>query len=404
MTKEWSVRCPVCETRLVLDARTRSLITHQPGQTEPEVTDERARDLGWDAALRRVRGRKAQGEDRLEAALQREQRRTQDLDGLYDDRFGEGHAGIVDNSSAALGHGSVTGTGESPEAGQREAEAGVKAGANAAFGPQDWGGEGWMRSLDQLEDESLLRRAQARTGLDGDPFGVRIARIGGLTVIRCKRANSVFGLSESTAADFPEAVRFLEGCEGDVHASVLPEGDDDEPGEGAVARELDAAGWRLKLLDPVWVRDLREPDPPDSLGVKVRRIEPGEERVFARTLETCFEPQSQGQRLEENVERLALELAGENWVAFLGEVEGRPVAASCGFLGEQGLHLQLAATDPAFRGRGFQRAMIRARLEAGRAAGLRWAVGGPKRYTASQRAFRSEGFELGFVKALYSPA
>ena len=282
--------------------------------------------------------------------------------------------------------------------------AGIRVEPEPFLGRRIGGGEDWMRRLDQLEVESLLQRAQARTQLDGDPFGVKIARIGGLTVVRCKRANSVFGLSESTASDFPEAVRFLEGCEGATHVAVLPEGDDESPRESAVARELDAAGWRLEQLDPVWIRDLREPGPEDPLHVRVRRIEPGEERLFARTLETCFEPEATGQRLEENVEGLVLELTGEAWVAFLGEVEGRPVAASCGFLGEQGVHLQLAATDPAFRGRGFQRAMIRARLEAGREAGLRWAVGGPRRFTASQRAFRSEGFELGFVKALYSPA
>lgn len=379
MAKEWSVSCPVCESRLVLDDRTRQVVTHQRGRGESEGDAESARDLDWEAAVKRVRGRVAGGEDRLEAALERERRREQDLDVLYERRLPEDHAGSVGESTENRGHGSVTGVSE-------------------------WGSEAWMESLESLEANSLIDRARARGTLPGDPYGVEVRRIGGLTVVRSRKANSVFGLTRETAGDFAEAARFLEGSEGSCFAAALPEGSDDTPGEGEVGRALDAAGWRLALLDPVWVCDLARPVQPVEAAVQVRPIEPGEERLFARTLETCFEPSSDGEVLERNVERLARELTGERWIPFLGEADGRAVAAGVGYLGGAGVHLQLAATDPAFRGRGFQRAMIRARLAAARERGMRWAVGGPRRYTPSQRAFRSEGFELGYVKALFTPA
>ena len=395
MAKEWSVRCPVCESRLVLDDRTRRVMTHQPGRADREGTDERARDLDWDAAVKRVQGRVTGSEDRLEAALHREQRRGSDLDGLYAERLGGGHGDSVGSAGAQRGHGRVTASGEQETAPGEPVARG---------GPDDWGSPAWMKYLQDLGAQALIRRAEARAQLPGNPFGVEIARRGGLTVVRSLRSNAVFGLNAANAADFPEAARFLAGCKGEVITQFLPEGSQEAPEEEAVARELAAAGWRLKALDPVWAKDLSGEDRELEPAMTVRPIEPGEERVFARTLGTSFDPSASGEGLEATVERLALELTGENWAAFLGEVDGRPVAASCAFLGERGLDLQLAATDPAFRGRGFQRAMIQARIRVGRAAGLRWAVSEPKRYTHSQRALRSLGFELAFVKALYSPS
>jgi DNA-directed RNA polymerase subunit RPC12/RpoP len=88
--KEVAIRCPCCESRIVVDVRTSKIVTwSRAGEVDvegrPKVTEE-----DWDAAHRRAKGRLGESVDKFDAGLQREQRREADLDDLWRNVRGDG--------------------------------------------------------------------------------------------------------------------------------------------------------------------------------------------------------------------------------------------------------------------------------------------------------------------------
>lgn len=83
--KEIEIRCPCCESSLVIDVRTRTVLRHAPKAR----LDERGQPIldpgRWDQATARVRERTGQAKDAFDAALAREQSRPRDLDALFEE-------------------------------------------------------------------------------------------------------------------------------------------------------------------------------------------------------------------------------------------------------------------------------------------------------------------------------
>lgn len=83
-TRQIEVNCPCCESKLVIDVRTCTVLKHAP----PEQLDETGRpilDAGrWNAATERVNDRGARGGDGFDQALGKEQGRGEELDDLFD--------------------------------------------------------------------------------------------------------------------------------------------------------------------------------------------------------------------------------------------------------------------------------------------------------------------------------
>ena len=82
--KQIEITCPCCDTRLTVDVLTATVLRHAP----PEQLDETGKPIldegRWDSATAKVQGRLAEGTDKFEDALHREQRREQDLDDLFE--------------------------------------------------------------------------------------------------------------------------------------------------------------------------------------------------------------------------------------------------------------------------------------------------------------------------------
>ena len=83
-TKDLAVRCPCCDSRIVVDVRTGKILTwSRAGEVDaegrPKVTEE-----DWDAAQDKAKGRLAAGKDKFEEGLARENEREKDLDDLWD--------------------------------------------------------------------------------------------------------------------------------------------------------------------------------------------------------------------------------------------------------------------------------------------------------------------------------
>lgn len=82
--KEIEVRCPCCESVLVVDVRSRAVLRHVP----PAQLDELGKPIldpkRWDQAQDRVRDRSDKAQDAFDSALAKEKGRGRDLDDLFD--------------------------------------------------------------------------------------------------------------------------------------------------------------------------------------------------------------------------------------------------------------------------------------------------------------------------------
>lgn len=82
-SKEVEVGCPCCRARLAVDVRTQRVVRW----SRPEETDAAGRpvvgEADWRRAQERVAGRLEAAQDTFGAALDKEKRRTRDLDDLF---------------------------------------------------------------------------------------------------------------------------------------------------------------------------------------------------------------------------------------------------------------------------------------------------------------------------------
>jgi len=82
--KQIEVACPCCETRLVVDVLTSTVLRASGPQQVDETGKVRLDESRWDAARDRVHGRGAEAEDRLESALSAERDKESRLDDLFE--------------------------------------------------------------------------------------------------------------------------------------------------------------------------------------------------------------------------------------------------------------------------------------------------------------------------------
>lgn len=81
--KEVEIECPCCESRLLIDVRTRTVLRHSPKAALDEFGKPVQDGKRWDAAAKTVSDREARGEDAFDSALNRERARGRDLDDLF---------------------------------------------------------------------------------------------------------------------------------------------------------------------------------------------------------------------------------------------------------------------------------------------------------------------------------
>ena len=83
--KEFDVSCPCCESRLSVDVRTQRVVRWRAGADLGEKDGRpKVSERDWDQALGKVNERLEAGSDRFDDSLQREKRRADDLDALFD--------------------------------------------------------------------------------------------------------------------------------------------------------------------------------------------------------------------------------------------------------------------------------------------------------------------------------
>ena len=90
------------------------------------------------------------------------------------------------------------------------------------------------------------------------------------------------------------------------------------------------------------------------------------------------------------------------WSLYLARVEERPAATGILYVHDRVGYCADAATDPAFRGRGLQTAMLRRRIADAQAAGVDFVCSGADYLSTSHRNMERAGMRVLFVRALWN--
>jgi ribosomal protein S18 acetylase RimI-like enzyme len=91
------------------------------------------------------------------------------------------------------------------------------------------------------------------------------------------------------------------------------------------------------------------------------------------------------------------------WSLYVGRANGRPAAAATLYRHDGVGYLADAATDPAFRGQGFQSALLRRRIHDAGTAGADLVFSGAAPFSASHRNMERAGMRVQFVRSLWTP-
>ena len=158
-------------------------------------------------------------------------------------------------------------------------------------------------------------------------------------------------------------------------------------------------GYTLVEFSNVFVRRLAAADAQSSFdgAVRVRRPEPHEGRLWAETVARGFMPEGElSQTLVDVMATLAHSAAG---AYFLAEVDGQAIGGGALIMHEGVASLGGASTLPAFRNRGAQTALLRARLAFAAEQGCELVMVTTMPGTASQRNVERQGFRVVYTRS-----
>jgi GNAT superfamily N-acetyltransferase len=167
-----------------------------------------------------------------------------------------------------------------------------------------------------------------------------------------------------------------------------------------LARELANSGCHQSEFH---VAVVGEPDhqPPAPNGIDVQAV------TDAARMETFLDayvagwgvPDKDHARFKANV-RPWREQPG--WYLFVAQVDGHPAGAATLFLHDGAAYLADATTDPRFRGRGIQAALLRQRIYTASQAGAEFICSGAAFLSTSHRNMERIGMRVLFVRAIWT--
>jgi GNAT superfamily N-acetyltransferase len=127
-----------------------------------------------------------------------------------------------------------------------------------------------------------------------------------------------------------------------------------------------------------------------------RRIEPGEESLWAETMARGWSESADLGAFMLDFGRVSAGCEGR--ASFLAEWNGAPIAAAAIAIHDGVGLLAGASTDPAFRGRGAQAALLEIRLAYAASAGCDLAMMGALPGSASQRNAERQGYRIAYTR------
>lgn len=96
-------------------------------------------------------------------------------------------------------------------------------------------------------------------------------------------------------------------------------------------------------------------------------------------------------------------LGRPGWSLYLGRIDGRAAAAATLYVRNGVGYFADAATDPAFRGRGLQMALLHRRARDAKAAGVDYVCSGAEFLSTSHRNMGRLGMRIQFIRSTWTP-
>jgi GNAT superfamily N-acetyltransferase len=135
---------------------------------------------------------------------------------------------------------------------------------------------------------------------------------------------------------------------------------------------------------------------PRDPAMTIRRVEPGGEDLWAETAARGWSETPEAAAFIRDFG--AVSARAEGVACFVVEWESYPIAAAALAIHDGVALLAGASTDPAFRGRGAQAALLITRLDYAHAAGCDLAMMGALPGSASQRNAERQGFRIAYTR------
>jgi GNAT superfamily N-acetyltransferase len=244
--------------------------------------------------------------------------------------------------------------------------------------------------LERAEAEQL-----ARAGAPGLAGALEVA--GGVAVSKGPRSQASaalgLGLAGPVSRSALDRVEAHLGAFGDpVRVELCPHADP------SLSRELARRGYRVERFHQVLARAVMPLPAPTRACPEVRPIRAGEERAFADVFARAHLGRAPAS--DEEIDDLLAIGRAEGSSALVAFEGGRVVAVALVSAREGVAALSGAGVLPAWRGRGVQLALVRARLAwaAARACDVAAATAAPG--SASQRTLERAGFRVAYPKAV----
>jgi GNAT superfamily N-acetyltransferase len=155
--------------------------------------------------------------------------------------------------------------------------------------------------------------------------------------------------------------------------------------------------YRVHEWQLAWTRLVpRDPMAPPPPGLEVRRVRPGEEDAQVRTVLSAFLESEEVP--EDAIAMLRPGAFAEGHELYLALVDGQPVGGATLSFADGVALVNGSGVRPAFRGRGVQGALIRARLDRARELSCDVACSSTLPGTPSRRNMERHGFHVAYPK------
>jgi ribosomal protein S18 acetylase RimI-like enzyme len=237
--------------------------------------------------------------------------------------------------------------------------------------------------------------------IPGNPVGIAYRTIGNVAALMARHLpspffNKVVGLRRGQAEYIRPLVEWYRE-QGVATEFEITSGDTDP----ALGRELARLGFFQSGCHAALIGepDLSAPAANDIPVESVTSAEQMEEFLAAYVLGWGF-PEDTHEQFKKNVRPWRSQ---PGWSLYLARVDGRPAAAGILFIHEGVGYFADSATDPAFRGRGLQSALLRRRLQDASAAGVDLVCSGADFLSTSHRNMERVGMRLLFLRSIWTP-
>jgi ribosomal protein S18 acetylase RimI-like enzyme len=258
-----------------------------------------------------------------------------------------------------------------------------------------------IRRVTEATTAYTISRMKILERIPGNPIGIAYQKFGdaaalsalnlpsasfnGVVGLRAGQANQIGSLAE-WYAERGQRARF-----------EIASGEDDP----ALGRELARLGFFQSGFHAALIREFK-PDASAPIGIVVEPV------VTAADMEDFLTayvagwgiPDAMREQFKANVRPWSGE---RDWRLYLVRVDGKPAAAAILFVHAGVGYFADAATDPAFRRRGLQLALLVRRLQDARAAGVDFVCSGADFLSTSHRNMERAGMRLLFLRAIWTP-